>query len=477
MGVVALMALMASMMAGPGRTGSCVPDRVPCQADAYGARQPRSATAASALRRMWLLLSMLAMTTAAMTAAAAASPAPSAAANDAQHSRALQARIAAIDTLGGVVVSVQGGVARLDGNVLDVRDIQRAQDVAAATPGIARVDNRIALDNDLGARFDGALRLMTGKLVKLVASLPLLLVASLIVMAAVWLGGVLSRRLHWLRLRTQNPYMDGLLRRVVQTVVVLVGILLALDLLGQTSLVGAVLGSAGVAGLALGFAFKDIAENYIAGILLSIRRPFAPGDHVKIDAYEGKIASLTSRATIMVTLDGNHLRLPNALVFKSVLLNYSINPQRRFDFGMAIDGTQSIRQAQALAVAAIVGVEGVLAAPAPSWTVVDNTPNGINLRFFGWVDQRESDLAKVRSEAMRMVKAAWAHAGVAAPRTVYHVVGSRERGATETPTPAAESLQAGDVDTSVNRDIDGQLASTRQVDAASNLLEPEPRQP
>ena len=90
----------------------------------------------------------------------------------------------------------------------------------------------------------------------------------------------------------------------------LIGILIALDLLGASSLVGAVLGSAGVIGLVLGFAFKDIAENYIAGILLSLRRPFAPGDHVVVDrVHEGKVVALTSRATLLMTLDGNQVAL------------------------------------------------------------------------------------------------------------------------------------------------------------------------
>src|SRR3546814_10287465 len=88
----------------------------------------------------------------------------------------------------------------------------------------------------------------------------------------------------------------------------------------------------GVIGLVLGFAFKDIAENYIAGVLLSVRKPFSPGELIAIEDYQGKVVALTSRTTILMTLDGNQLQLPNALVFKSVLLNYSQNPRRRFDF-------------------------------------------------------------------------------------------------------------------------------------------------
>src|SRR3546814_7841266 len=113
--------------------------------------------------------------------------------------------------------------------------------------------------------------------------------------------------------------MDGLIRRTVRIIVTLVGVVLALKLLDLSTMAKAVLGSAGVAGLALGFAFKDIAENYIAGVLLSVRKPFSPGEFLRIDTHEGKVVALTSRTTILMTLDGNQLQLPNALVFKSVL--------------------------------------------------------------------------------------------------------------------------------------------------------------
>ena len=186
---------------------------------------------------------------------------------------------------------------------------------------------------DLTGRFLTALDQVQAKLVTLAASAPLLLVAIGIVLVSLWLGGFLSRHMRLVtRFSHSNPYMDGLLRNIVKFLVGLAGVLAALDLLGATSLVGAVLGSAGVVGLVLGFAFKDIAENYVAGILLSLRQPFSPGDSVRVDTHEGKVVALTSRVTVLMTVDGNHLQLPNALVFKSVLLNYSRNPKRRFEF-------------------------------------------------------------------------------------------------------------------------------------------------
>ncbi|MFP3353662.1 mechanosensitive ion channel, partial [Pseudoalteromonas sp. SIMBA_153] len=97
------------------------------------------------------------------------------------------------------------------------------------------------------------------------------------------------------------------------------------------------LGGAGVIGIAVGFAVKDTIENYIASLMLSIRQPFRARDHIVINGQEGIVVRLTSRATILMTLDGNQLRIPNAEVFKGTILNYTKNPERRFTFELGVD--------------------------------------------------------------------------------------------------------------------------------------------
>ena len=326
---------------------------------------------------------------------------------------------------------------------------------------------------DLASRFGDALDQMQLRLVQLVANAPLLLVAVLIVLMSLWLGRVVSQHMRGLRrISRDNPYMDGMLRTAVRAAIGLAGVLVALQLLNATSLVGAVLGSAGVIGLVLGFAFKDIAENYIAGVLLSLRQPFAPGDTVRIDTHEGKVVALTSRATILMTVDGNHLQLPNSLVFKSVLLNYTRNPRRRFEFEVAVDNRASWHVAMEQGLAAIASVDGVLADPAPSTLVRSIGDNGGTLLFAGWIDQRRNDLARTRSEAMRKVRSRLHAAGIAPPETVQKVVllrgGSGDEGAHANGGPAR--------DTSVDRELDQQLDQARSLEGegADLLVEPPP---
>jgi hypothetical protein len=165
-----------------------------------------------------------------------------------------------------------------------------------------------------------------------------LLLLGLIVFAAFailgWWAGSFSR--FWRRL-TPNPFVGDLLAQLVRVTGVVLGIVLALNLIGATTLMATVLGGAGVIGIALGFAVRDALENYISSIMLSLRQPFRANDHVVVDGHEGKVVRLTSRATILMTLDGNHLRIPNSIVFKAVILNYTRNPERRLEFELGVD--------------------------------------------------------------------------------------------------------------------------------------------
>ncbi|QDW67624.1 mechanosensitive ion channel family protein [Luteimonas granuli] len=430
-----------------------------------------------------LLILLLALASAAgvhvLARDAGAGPAPEASTDaDLAGSRDLARRLRETDGLRDVTVTVRDGVAELEGVVLDAGDRERAEQVASQQPGISRVENRVILSTRLSERLALATTLAMDKLTRLIAALPLLLVALLVVALAWWAGRWLGRRAgqriarrNW---QSENPYFASLMQQLVQWLALLGGVLVALDLLGATALVGAVMGSAGVIGLALGFAFKDIAENYVAGVLLSIRRPFAPGELLRIDnTHEGRVAALTPRATVLVTHDGNRLTLPNALVFKSVVLNFSSNARRRLEFAVPVDVSESIRCVHELAMEAIRGTDGVLADPGPSWTVDGYDATAITLRFFAWVDQRESDLGKVRSEAIHAVRTRLQQAGISPPRNIQftaslpaaEVAAPPVAGMTQAP---ADGTSRGD--TSVNRDLDAHLAAEQRAHAGEDLL-------
>ncbi len=324
------------------------------------------------------------------------------------------------------------------------------------------------------------------RLMRMVAALPLLLVATAIVVVFVWFGRWLARRLHLLRWGSNNPYLDSLLRRGVHLVTFLIGVLIALDLLGATALVGAVLGSAGVLGIMLGFAFRDIAENHLAGMLLSLRRPFEPGDHIMLDGHEGKVISLNSRATILMTMDGNHLRLPNAMVFKGVLLNYTRNPMRRLQFTLGIGTEEDLSAVRQLGMETLRKIPAIATEPEPQATIQSIGDSSVLIVFSAWLDQRKVDFLKTRSEAIRQVKCAIEDAGMDMPEPIYrvqlisatHNAEAFETGSTTEPAVRkprlSEEIQP---DVSVNHDLDMQVARERASHKGEDLLQhPAPKE-
>lgn len=144
----------------------------------------------------------------------------------------------------------------------------------------------------------------------------------------------------------------------------LLGVFLALDILDLTVLAGAMLGTAGVVGLAIGFAFNDIIENDLAGLLLSVRRPFDIHYLVRIEFHMGWVR-FTPSELVLMTLEGNHVRLPNAMVFKSFIYNYNIKPLRRFDFGVGVGVDEDLAEVQTKGCGVLREMAGTMADPAP----------------------------------------------------------------------------------------------------------------
>jgi small conductance mechanosensitive channel len=325
-----------------------------------------------------------------------------------------------------------------------------------------------------GFDFTPVLQRLLDEAYRLLAALPMLLLALLIIWVAWLLGRWISRRKVIDRAARSNPFMQDLVRTTVRWLVLGTGFVIALELMQATALVGAVLGTAGVLGVALGFAFKDILENYLAGILMSVRQPFAPRDHVVIDDNEGIILSLTSRATILMTLDGNHLRLPNAMVFRSVILNFTRNPSRRFDVEVGIGVNEDLLMAQQIGIAELARIQGVIATPPPRALIVALGDSNVQMRFHGWVDQRTHDFLQVRSEAIRRVKLALEEAGMDMPEPIYRVQ-LREQSIDATSAPLAGNAvrPAAAVDTRVNSDLDEQIDREKEIAGTEDLLDPE----
>jgi len=340
---------------------------------------------------------------------------------DAQIRERITGIFAAIDALAGVNVAVEQGVVSLSGSAARAEDVAEAESIARRVAGVVTVRNDIerdvAVDRNLGPTVDGIVREARA----LLRMVPLLLVALVVAVLAALLFYALARaRSLWQRLAPNN-FLAELVASALRFVGVLFGIYLALKILGATALLGALLGVGGVIGIAIGFAIRDTIDNYISSVMLSVRQPFRANDHVVIDGDEGRVVRLTSRATVLMTLDGNHLRIPNGTVFKAVILNYTTNPERRFDFDLGIDADDDPVEGMRVGIAALRALPYVLDEPEPSAWVCDVGDSNIRLRFFGWVDQRAADFFKARSLSIQACKVALESAGFALPEPIYRL--------------------------------------------------------
>lgn len=343
---------------------------------------------------------------------------------DAEDQR-MQARISGIfarlEPLVGVEVDVKDGVVLLSGSVPNQVQANRAVSLATQLPGVVIVDDGIERRLDVQGNLSPMLVQIKSDLHRWMRALPLVGLALLIFFVIVYVGYSLARwTTLWNRL-TPNSFVAELVAQAVRIFAVVVGLVVTLNLLGATALMATILGGAGVVGLAIGFAVRDTMENYISSIMLSLRQPFRANDHVVINEYEGKVVRLTSRATVLMTIDGNQLRIPNATVFKSVILNYTRNPQRRFMFELGVDSADDPIAAIKAGVDALTSLPWVLADPAANGVINSVGDSNTVLGFTGWINQRATDFGRARSLAIRAVTCTLNEHGFSMPEPIYRL--------------------------------------------------------
>jgi|AZIJ01.1.fsa_nt_gi small-conductance mechanosensitive channel len=342
-------------------------------------------------------------------------------ASDREIENRLRSILSELDGLDAIEVQSKAGVAELQGMVLSQEQRDIAVDLAAKVDGVVQVSDKLAVSNSVLDRLNPLLTSVENLTQNTLSLLPLLLIAVAVVLLFRWVGRFVSRREVLLRRLSSNSFVQELLAQAIRAGFTLLGLLVALEILDATALVGAVLGTAGVVGIAMGFAFRDTIENYIAGILLSIKRPFLPNEHIQIDSFEGKVIRLTSRATIIMNFDGNHIRIPNATVFKSVMLNFSRNSERRFTFEVGLGNDVDLMQATELARTTLLGMKSVLDEPAPGFNIMALGDSNVVVKISAWIDQRNFDFNKVRTEAIRLIKRVFDDNDFDMPEPIYRL--------------------------------------------------------
>ena len=326
-----------------------------------------------------------------------------------------------IDGLREVDVKVNQGVVTLSGETPNEKKAQQALKLAGRVGSVVTVEDNISRTLDVQDNVTPVVRDLKARTQVLIKALPLFLVAFLVFALVAWFGAWLSARDSIWQKLTPNPFVAELLSQTIKVIFIIIGLILGLSLMGAEAIIGTLLGGAGVVGIAVGFAVKDTIENYISSLMLSVRQPFRARDQVVINGQEGIVVRLTSRATILMTLDGNQLRIPNSEVFKGTILNYTKNPERRFTFELGVDANDDPIAAIKVGLDAINSLEFVLSQPKASANIDQVGDSNIVLSFQVWVDQSKTDFSKARSIAIREAKHALEDEGFSLPEPIYRL--------------------------------------------------------
>ncbi|WP_334062617.1 mechanosensitive ion channel family protein [Alteromonas genovensis] len=214
---------------------------------------------------------------------------------------------------------------------------------------------------------------------------------------------------------TTSPLLRSVIQRSISLVLMLLGIYLFLFLAGLTGFAIAVVSGTGVVGLILGFAFRDIAENFISSLLLTIQRPFRIGDIVQINDFTGIIQKVTARATTLVDFDGNHIQIPNATIYKGVIKNLTANPLMRGHFVIGVGYDADIQRAQQIAQSVIGEQQNVLTDPEPQTLIDTLGASSYNVKVYFWVDVEKTSVLKMSSVLMRNITTAFLDADISMP--------------------------------------------------------------
>lgn len=242
----------------------------------------------------------------------------------------------------------------------------------------------------------------------LIRALPRVLAALSAVLVFYFLSRGARRTALALLARGQlRPLHRKLFARLIAWMVLLLGLLSAMSIMGWSQLVQGVLTGGGFTAVVLGFAFREIGENILAGFLLSFSRPFEAGDVIRSGEHQGTVKDIDIRHTHVRTADGQDIFVPSAMIYKEPLINFTKDGLRRACFRVGIDYRNDAQSACFRFREAVCAVPGVLAEPAPTASIAALDGGYVILELSYWVDAIEQSpraLLDVHTKALDTVR-------------------------------------------------------------------------
>ena len=269
--------------------------------------------------------------------------------------------------------------------------------------------------------FNQALQSLTDKLTgwvqTAIVSLPNLIVAVLVLLLF-YFGARVVRNLIQRALNSvsHNRQVNGLIATSSYVALIIVGVMTALGILNLSGVVTSLLAGVGIIGLALGFAFQDLAANFMSGILIAIRQPFDIDDVVETNDFTGTVETVSLRSTSIRTFQGQIVLIPNKDIFGNPIVNYSVTRKRRIDLSCGVAYGDDLEKARDLAVRAVQTIPYLDLSKEVQLFYTEFGDSSINFEVRFWVDFKDQvDYLRAQSDAIIEIKRSFDANGITIP--------------------------------------------------------------
>ncbi len=262
--------------------------------------------------------------------------------------------------------------------------------------------------------------------------IPYLVIGVVVFLLFLIAARIVSRVLRETGARTRFPInVATILGRLVSSAITILGIFVAAVVVFPAFKPGDLVTGLGITSVAIGFAFKDILQNFFAGILILWRQPFVVGDQIRSHNFEGTVEEINMRSTRITTYDGERVILPNGDVYVNPIVVFTAYPHRRVKFSVGIGYPDSIEKAREIIHNVLKTTEGVFSAPSPAVYLTELAGSSVNFTVYFWVKAEQADVLAVSDRVATGIKLALdaAHIDMPYPHTVllfHDQTGTRE---------------------------------------------------
>ena len=320
-------------------------------------------------------------------------------------------------------VTSEAGIITLQGVTSKAKHRDWAESVSYRTENVIAVINKIEVVLSSPWSLEPLFQQANDLIAQGIKYLPNILISLVAVFIALFSAKQLSSFSRRVLLRKiESKILRALIAKIIVFPIIVFGIYIVFAVSGLGSLAAPLIGGTGIVGLIIGIAFRDITENFLASVLLSVQRPFVLGDMVIIMDHKGIVEAMTTRGTVLITLDGNHVHIPNALVYKEPITNLTANPNIRQSFSIGIGYDVPISEVQEIIYALLENHTAVLENPEPLILAESLGSSTVNLTVLFWVDTSNHSGSKVRSSVIRSVKHKLVREGVSMPDDAREII-------------------------------------------------------